>query len=326
MSHSSHDFTSPAEREAFLQKFLAGESVSAIAREFDRSRAAVARVLRLNGIKASPVAPLRGLHDEIVALYATGKSTYQLASEYGVHRIAIRNVLLQTGVTIRTKQRHRLWSVNGAFFDSIDTEAKAYVLGFFAADGHCDRRGAISFELAQRDTDHLKLIASLLESNAPISYRTSHKIGRNGKPFVSDTARIRFCSRQFVTALDRFGWTGNKTSRCKPPPLSPENMRHFFRGLWDGDGSIGSVRMKKGGLCWQVSQCGNQFMVSAFSAFVHANTGILVTPRSYQSNVWHAQYMGNRYPKTVARLLQQNATIFLARKRTKYEELLRWKT
>jgi hypothetical protein len=263
---------------------------------------------------------------EIVRLYLEGAPYLSLAPRFDVTRIAIRHVLVAAGIKLRSKQRHRTWTLNEDFFDSIATEVQAYVAGFHAADGNC-YENEMRIELARKDRSHLQVIADLMGSNAPVIDSTRiQRDRRTGAPVERRFSRINFCSWRLVKQLKALGLGPNKHARCLPPHLSPVLLGHFFRGLFDGDGSIGRVNLTGGGECWQVSVVGNQEMVSALSSFLRQETGIFVPARRRpQDGTWAVQYMGNRYPKTVASRLYKDATVSLARKYSLFQQMILWR-
>jgi hypothetical protein len=62
----------------------------------------------------------------------------------------------------------RKYSLNEDFFETIDSEAKAYWLDFLAADGHISDK-AIILKLHNRDKTHVEKFRDALNSNAPIT-------------------------------------------------------------------------------------------------------------------------------------------------------------
>ena len=75
---------------------------------------------------------------ELFAKYETGKYTaVDLAKEYPVSSTAISALLKRHGYKSKTQSElQRKYEVNESFFDVIDTEEKAYFLGFLYADGY----------------------------------------------------------------------------------------------------------------------------------------------------------------------------------------------
>jgi hypothetical protein len=67
----------------------------------------------------------------VVRAYCTGLSAPEVALRCGVFRLTVYNILKRHGVA----RRHATHSVTEDYFAAIDTEEKAYWLGFLAADG-----------------------------------------------------------------------------------------------------------------------------------------------------------------------------------------------
>jgi hypothetical protein len=122
----------------------------------------------------------------------------------------------------------RRYTIDHTFFSSIDTEDKAYILGFIAADG-CVGLGTLRIGLHPRDTDILEKIRARMQSNAPIV---------NTKSGKWPMARWSISSVQLAHDLIAAGITPRKSLTLQFPTLTPELERHYIRGLWDGDGFI----------------------------------------------------------------------------------------
>lgn len=113
-------------------------------------------------------------------------------------------------------------------------EFTAYLLGFTMADGYIKRNhgarheNSLQFELAVYDKDILEKIARNLDFEGPI---TESKRG-TAKLYISNTKVLDDLIEKGVPAT-------NKTINAKFPPNIPKDLiRHFIRGLFDGDGSI----------------------------------------------------------------------------------------
>lgn len=124
------------------------------------------------------------------------------------------------------------------YFENINTEEKAYWLGFLYADGYiqnnistCQFR--VKLTLQQNDVDHIKKFAECLNSNNPI--RDVH-IKMNNKEYVAK--QISIYSHKMVADLYKLGCVQGKSLILKPPTLKNDMAKHFIRGYFDGDGSI----------------------------------------------------------------------------------------
>lgn len=60
------------------------------------------------------------------------------------------------------------YQVNETFFDNIDCEEKAYLLGLILSDGHVSKNGSLIFSFQKQDKDILEKMIKALESDYPI--------------------------------------------------------------------------------------------------------------------------------------------------------------
>lgn len=125
------------------------------------------------------------------------------------------------------------------FFKVIDSELKAYLLGFIVADGSINIRTryrkdkeqfpwteySLSFSLHNRDT----YIFELFRDNV----NSTMKMGRSG-----EYIRFQLYGKEFVEEIVKFGYLPNKTySEMNLPNISKEFLKDFIRGYFDGDGT-----------------------------------------------------------------------------------------
>lgn len=128
-------------------------------------------------------------------------------------------------------------SLNENFFEVIDTEEKAYWLGFLLADGSIRKDGnSINIGLSIRDYDHLHRFKRSLNLNAEIKEYKSH-VKALDKYYPS--CRLSFTSEKIKNDLAKCNVLPQK-SGCEKAfkDLPPELFRHYLRGFFDGDGSI----------------------------------------------------------------------------------------
>lgn len=135
------------------------------------------------------------------------------------------------------------------FFKNIDSEEKAYWLGFIAADGwvtvkELSNAGTVGIELQYRDIVHLKKFNKSICGNYKIDILDKTcKISSNPDK-IHKMCRIRVCSIDMVNDLCKFGITKDKTYNFHLPNLNEDLMRHFIRGYFDGDGCV-RIRTRK---------------------------------------------------------------------------------
>lgn len=124
----------------------------------------------------------------------------------------------------------RTHTLNDRFFQEIDSEEKAYVLGFLTADGcisHTHNSYDISFTLSIQDIDILEKIKKLFGSSVPIRMQKESKI-----------INFKVSSKTMFRDLENLGVRQRKTGREHFPNIPQELKKHFIRGYFDGDGSF----------------------------------------------------------------------------------------
>lgn len=128
----------------------------------------------------------------------------------------------------------RIYNINHNYFDTIDSEHKAYWLGWIYSDGSI-HKSTVTIRILKSDIDILKNLLSDLDSNYPIKIIEKSKYNSNW----SDLVRLTFTSQQIVSALKKLGCGENKCFNIRLPKLDKKLMKHFVRGYFDGDGHVG---------------------------------------------------------------------------------------
>ena len=179
--------------------------------------------------------------------YLEGETIEEITDKYFKDKYCsgeINMVLRKLGITRPNGIQAK---INHDYFENIDSEHKAYWLGFIYADGSITKKAyekgsytyRLRMELMFEDKYILEQMALDLESDLkPKEYYndTSSFEGYN-KP--KHTAYIMFSSKKMGEDLVKLGVMPNKTLILKSLPSIPDNlMKHFIRGYFDGDGSV----------------------------------------------------------------------------------------
>lgn len=197
---------------------------------------------------------------DIVERYDAGAPSVELAADYEVHNATMTR-LLHRETSVRPKGALRTHDVDDAYFDEIDTEEKAYWLGFILTDGCIGRKNNVIICLKADDAPHLELLLSAISSSGVVAVRTN-AIGY-------EYCRTSWTSAQMVNALASYSIVPRKAFVVRTPDVDDRLMNHFWRGVIDGDGCIS--RNKKGH--WLVSLVGTHSIVSGFADFARAACG-----------------------------------------------------
>lgn len=165
--------------------------------------------------------------EKFLELVEKGLHYDELSDYFGVTPRTIKAWSDNYGVKVKRKTNRKIF-FDFDFFKTIDSEAKAYILGFVAADGYIDMKGkTLNITLAKKDEEMLKIIAREL------------KFTGNIRKEVRERVTISFCCKEMVEDLSVYGVVQNKTKTVFIPELEEDLTRHFLRGYFDGDGYIG---------------------------------------------------------------------------------------
>ena len=123
---------------------------------------------------------------------------------------------------------------NRHMFDVIDTEEKAYWLGFIVADGYLnDSKHMLRIKLGNIDKKHLEKFIIFLGGDLSMLKSEQHNITGNTQWYVSTY------SKEIWQALKNLSIEQNKSGHEHIPKNIPSDfIPDFIRGLWDGDGFI----------------------------------------------------------------------------------------
>lgn len=127
---------------------------------------------------------------------------------------------------------------NKRIFEIIDTEEKAYWLGFLSADGSVSSsEDKIELGLSIKDIGHVEKFKSFIGLENRISIREK-----------TNSCRYSFRSKELKEDLIDKGYTPRKTLTLRFPSDEqvPKNLKHhYMRGYFDGDGWICNTEKTK---------------------------------------------------------------------------------
>lgn len=245
-----------------------------------------------------------------------GLSTVQMAKVAHCSPDAIRNGMKRLEIPInhyQSNQSKRKYHINDEYFQTIDTEEKAYWFGFLMADGYVIEKGYITIGLSQKDEEHLKRFLTAVGSNSPITRYVSNG-GIPGKEH--NMSKITVCSVKLARDLIKRGLKSPKSLQEFLPLLPDEWYPAFIRGYFDGDGNFHYSQTKKGKQRMKVSILGGQRMCEEIkSYFARKNIRL----RVYCKNRHLFEVAGNHLiGYDLLAHLYQDATIYLPRKYEKF--------
>ena len=272
---------------------------------------------------------IKQLNDEqiqqIIQDYQNNKSMRQIEKDYGVTRQSVATYLEKIGIKTTKGNHHRKYTHQYDFFENIDTEEKAYWLGFMFADGYIvdysNKHGEDKFgiTLHSKDKETLKQFKKSLRSTNPIT-----DVSSNGRQLH----RILMSSQKTVDDLISHGCVKQKSLILKPPIGVPKKLtHHFIRGFFDGDGSI----------FWNKSEFEkhNTWFTPSFNICITSTKEMIewiinqvgvgkISKEERRAKTWYYRQSGNDKVKQFCDYIYKDATIFMERKYQLYQELLKY--
>ena len=174
---------------------------------------------------------------QIVNMYVNDKmSMHKIALNLEIDDKTVKRALIKNNVEIRNKRKYKL---DEHYFDKIDTPIKAYILGFFYADGSVNLpKSTISMSLQEEDGYILDRIRREFGSTKELEfldYSNKHDFGYTYK----NQYRLLFFSIYLCKQFEKLGVVQNKSLILEFPDwLRKDLIPHFIRGYYDGDGSV----------------------------------------------------------------------------------------
>lgn len=242
-------------------------------------------------------------------------SEQELSEKYGVSKFTIREIRKRNNIPKRKRNtpRQNLISLNERYFQNIDTPNKAYWLGFIAADGCIKERNnayILSIGLGQKDIKHLEKLKKELNYDGKIVTET--QLHSKTQKYYT-TVYLRIARTILCEDLIEHGVGRDKSRNLKLPNLSDDLMRHYLRGLIDGDGG------------WSIPKSSKQICFSFISAvelftlnirnYLKDKCSLENSPNLiFYRNSYTFSYQGNIQCKRIFEYLYEDCEIYLDRK------------
>lgn len=287
-----------------------------IAAYFNTSKGTVGRRLAEMGVESRH--PLLDAEREknAIELYCKYKRLKLVGKELNMSSKTVGDILRRNGINVLgLSDVAKKCSVNGHYFDVIDSHRKAYYLGLIYADGTVRAKGnRFQISLQEQDGYIIKQLSDDLESTYKISYLEYNK----KNPNWSNQYCLSITDKLLLRGLMSQGVLPNKSYCLEfPKDLPEEYYSSFLLGYMDGDGSIS--KNPKDCRCTMVST--NSFCLSVadiLSQTLGIHSSIMYCHKKYDSVTRVLQVAGRLQVRKYFDWLYSNADIFLERKHQIY--------
>lgn len=262
---------------------------------------------------------------DIIEKYNMGFSILALTKTTNYSYTVINRILKEENIPIRDNSyTARKYHCNSNIFEEINTEEKAYWLGFLYADGYispANNSYTIGLALSSIDKEHIEKFKIFLETDYPI-----HEYVSTGyKPSLY--SRLHIKDKKIGEDLIKYGILPQKTSILAFPKISENLIPHFIRGYFDGDGCLTCHKFNKNSsrLIWVIKFCGTENMLkNIYNNLPRRYNNPINLYQRYKrdNNNYCIDIGGNKQVLQILNYLYKDATIYLERKYKKYQELV----
>lgn len=214
------------------------------------------------------------------------------------------------------------YKYNEDYFNEIDTERKAYILGLLLADGSI-YNNKLTLSLSGVDGYMVDIVGSEISSGDYSVYEYTPKNS------INMARRLTVCNKNICESLKRYTLWDNKSINLLPPKHVYEPyIRHFIRGYFDGDGHIGYWMYKQskkddkgtGGMKYNFSIT-STFAFCEWIMMILASIGVNSFIVKNKGNSYTLWVSGGIQIKKVLDYMYKDSTIYLERKHNKYKEI-----
>lgn len=247
--------------------------------------------------------------ETVIEFIKQGKTLKDLAKIYKVCPSSVGRALRKMNIPYNLQVRRI--PKNEDFFEDINNELKAYLLGFFVADGCVYDKSRIGLCIAEQDIWIIELFKNTIAPESLVKTIHNKKGAKNRQKQLF----IRISSQKMVKDLANFGIVQNKTWKAISLPNFSEELKwHFIRGYFDGDGHIG-IKNGEYKTC-RINFCnGNKRILEDIQCFV--GFGRLYQPKNVK--YWRLDIENLAACKSFLDKMYNNANYKLPRKFNKYQ-------
>lgn len=252
---------------------------------------------------------LRNLYQQ----FGTGKL---VAEHLNVSYKGLMRKLKRLGIT---SAPHKRRTINEHYFSFIDSEAKAYFLGFFFCDGYIsDNMQRFQVNLTAEDGYILERFCQDSNATYEVSYKKAYAAGK-----IYQQSRLSINRSEFIRQLVSQGILPGKENRSMLPNIPNNLIFHFIRGMYDADGYMSISHSERHNPVYELG-------FVAYSAIIEELNQIFVLNDINDLHVYRCggakvYTIGSAKRDTVYKigsLLYNNATVYLQRKKDRFDEFM----
>lgn len=254
---------------------------------------------------------------QLIKAVENGLTIAEISKLIGISKSTVNRRL--RALNIGVPNYHNTLKFDNTVFDTIDSEEKAYWLGFLYADGYVSSdKNIISVTLKVTDCEHLEKLRRFFKATLhKVTYGVTTLNGRHyGK------CSLQVCDKHLKGQLVNLGCPPKKSLILKFPDISvfteSSLVYPFIRGYIDGDGCL--TFSKNGRL--ELSILGTENFLSGIQKVFPNRFKSIHHIKRTKSDICKISVIGDN-ADFISTILYQNASIYLQRKFNRFAVLSR---
>lgn len=239
--------------------------------------------------------------NKIIKLYNTGLYTTDIDNILELRSGTAQYLLNKNNFSLRHRGPKSKIG-NEKYFDVIDSEEKEYFLGYIMADGNVSitkEQYSLKFHIAIQDKEIVDKFLKVINSSNKTKVKTK-----------SESYYVSLTSVHMCKSLIKLGVIPNKTGKeIIPKDIPDELIRHYIRGIFDGDG-ITDISRKRSGFVGSVN------IINDILKILNEN---LTTFEAGKNKKVVYFLGGKKFSKKLYYYLYKDSNVWLERKRARLE-------
>lgn len=253
----------------------------------------------------------------VLTSYKYGMSMGLIGRFLGCSAGAIKYILKKNNITIRSnKINSRKHFANFDYFNTIDTNDKAQILGLIAADG-CISKNEIKISLAIEDSEYLETVKRKLSFTGDLYFR------KRTEENHQDSKYLLINSDKMANDLALLGVIEKKSLILTFPTFKqvPELLIHsYILGYFEGDGGLSNWHKERVdvGVCGTIEFC--EALKTLIKNKIDVNSEIYKRHKDRPTNSYQLMFGGNYQAFTFLEWIYKDCTFYMERK----HQIYRW--
>lgn len=248
---------------------------------------------------------------KIINLYKENWSASKIAKLFNVDVNTITKRLRDNDIEV--KKKYRKYLINEDYFESINTEEKAYWIGFLMADGY---NSGIYIRIDIQDEGHLEKLRDEIYVNNDMPVRNKKNKINNKNIYY-----LTIQNSKILKDVEKMGIVNKKSMITEYPNIEEKYDKYFIRGLFDGDGSL-SYSLDGNYRRYTYAIVGSKRLLESVKnrlSKIEINIKIRKTKSIYELYI-----RGNRQILKALNWMYDGSNIKLDRKFEKYQDMLNY--